>query len=213
MSVIIYVEGGGVGDPSLTKCRMGFVKFFERLLPGKYHVKVMPCGGRNDAWKDFELAHRSRKPGEHIMLLVDSEGPVEWGAVSPWDYLQRNDNWEKPEHAEDDQVHLMVQCMEAWFMADRETVVKYFGEGLKIGHLPAPVNNDVESIPREKIRDALGKAAKRFHKARGAKKQGYHKVQDGFTLLALIDPKKVCGSSRCAGRLRDTLVRKLPDRR
>ena len=33
--------------------------------------------------------------------------------------------------ATDEQAHLMVQCMEAWFLADRETLAAVFGRGLK----------------------------------------------------------------------------------
>lgn len=212
MSVTIYVEGGGVGDPSLTKCRQGFGKFFERLLPGKDRVKVVACGGRSDTFKDFALAHESRKPDDYPILLVDSEGPVETHG-SPWDHLRAKDKWEKPETTEDDQAHLMVQCMEAWFMADREAVVEHFDKGLKTDDLPAPVNGDIERISQAKINAALGKAARKVGKARGTKKQRYDKVHDGFSLLAVIDPKKVCGASEHARRLRETLERKLPDRR
>jgi len=129
VSVKIYVEGGGVGDPSLTKCRKGFRTFFERMLRGKGRVEVVACGGRSEAFKKFTRAHQGVIRGDYVILLVDSEEPVE-NDCSPWDHLRANDNWEKPKTAEDDQAHLMVQCMEAWFMADREAVVKYFDEGV-----------------------------------------------------------------------------------
>ena len=77
MRVLIYVEGGGVGYHSMTTCRKGFFSFFERLLPGKNHVEVIPCGGRSDAFEDFKLEHESGKPGQYVILLVDSEGPLE----------------------------------------------------------------------------------------------------------------------------------------
>jgi len=213
VSVTIYVEGGGVGNPSLTECRKGFGIFFQKLLPGKKGVKVVACGGRSDTFKVFALAHETRKPSDYVILLVDSEGPVE-PRVSPWDYLRDHprDKWQKPETAEDDQAHLMVQCMEAWFMADREAIVKYYGKGVKISDLPAPVNKDIERISIAKITSALDKAARKFHKARGTQKQGYHKVRDGFALLEVIDPKKVCENSKCVQRLGETLERKLPDR-
>ena len=163
MSVKIYVEGGGVRESSLTKCRRGFTKFFAELLRGKNRVRVIPCGGRAKALRDFRIAHEAAKSGEHVILLVDSEGPVE-PHVSPWDYLWVNekDKWEKPKNAEEDQAHLMVQCMEAWFMADREAVVEYFGKRVKISDFPDPVNNDIERIPKVKITDASGKPPGRY---------------------------------------------------
>jgi len=212
VSVTIYVEGGGVGDLSLTKCRRGFREFFKRLLPGKDRVRVVACGGRSDTLKYFALAHESRKPDDYAILLVDSEGPVETHR-SPWDYLSAKDKWVKPQTTEDDQAHLMVQCMEAWFMADREAVVEHFDKGLKTDDLPAPVNGDIEEISKAKVTAALDKAARKVRKARGTKKQGYDKVQHGLSLLAVIDPKKVCEASKHADRLRKTLESKLRDRR
>ncbi len=214
MSVIIYVEGGGTGDPSLTRCRRAFGEFFARLLPSKDRVRVVPWGGRSETFKAFALAHKSPRPGYHVILLVDSEGPVEGYDVSPWDYLgqRAEDKWQKPKTAEDDQAHLMVQCMEAWFMADREAVVKYFDKGLEIDDLPGPVNGDIERIPRAKIAAALDKAARRVHKARGTKRQGYDKVEDGFSLLEAIEPRNVCQTSKRAEQLRLALERKLRDR-
>ena len=211
MSVKVYIKGGGVGESSLTKCREGFRTFLERLLPGKGHIRVVACGGRSEAFKRFRTAHQGVMPGDYVILLVDSEGPVE-SHVSPWDFLgkREGDEWPKPEGATDDQVHLMVQCMEAWFMADREAVVKYFNEGVKIGHLPA--NEDIEVISKEKITASLGKAAREVRKTRGTEKQGYDKVHDGFSLLAVINPEKVCKASRHARRLMDTLKIRLRDR-
>ena len=173
MSVKIYVEGGGVGELSLKRCQDGFRRFFERLLPGKEHVRVRPCGGRADAWRDFKIANDLAKPGEYVILLVDSEGPV--GAnISAWDYLwgRKEDKWEKPKEAEDDQAHLMVQCMEAWFMADREAAVKHLGKNVKVSDLPAPVNNDIECLSKDRIIDALNKAARKARKLRGGPEAG-----------------------------------------
>ena len=199
MSVTIYVEGGGVGDPSLTNCRKGFGKFFERLLPGKDRVKVVACGGRSEAFRNFKMAHERVKPGDYVILLVDSEEPVE-PHVSPWDYLRKGKetNGRSLRPLTDDQVHLMVQCMEAWFMADREAVVEHFDKGLKTDDLPSPVNGDIERISKANITAALEKAARKVGKARGTEKQGYHKVQDGFPLLEVIDPEKVCRASQHA---------------
>ncbi len=213
MRVLIYVEGGGVGDHSMTTCRKGFLSFFERLLPGKNRVEVIPCGGRSDAFEDFKLEHESGKPGQYVILLVDSEGPLERDDIPSWDHLRARDNWKKPQTAEVHQAHLVVQCMEAWFMAYREAVAKYFGKGVKISDLPGPENNDIERIAKAKVFDALDKAARKFLKSKGTKKQGYHKVQDGFALLKDIDPEKVCENSKHARRLRETLKSKLPDRR
>ena len=84
---------------------------------------------------------------------------------------------------------------------------------MKISDLPGPENNDIERIAKAKVFDALDKAARKFLKSKGTKKQGYHKVQDGFALLKDVDPEKVCENSKHTRRLRETLKSKLPDRR
>ena len=42
----------------------------------------------------------------------------------------------------------MVQCMENWFLADRETLRAYFGQGYKETALPA-ITHDIEIIARD----------------------------------------------------------------
>ena len=114
--------------------------------------------------------------------------------------------------ATDDQVHLMVQCMEAWFMADREAVVEHFDKGLKTDDLPSRVDGDIERISKATITAALEKAARKVGKARGTEKRAYHKVEDGFSLLERVAPEKVCKASKHAHRLREILESILPDR-
>ena len=125
--------------------------------------------------KDFKLEHESGEPGHYVILLVDSEGPLERDDISSWDHFRATGQLEEASKpAEVHQAHLMVQCMEAWFMADRETVAKYFGKRVKISDLPGPENNNIERIAKAKIFDALDKAARRFLKSKGTKKQGYY---------------------------------------
>ena len=80
------------------------------------------------------------------MLLVDSEAPMLAAAQpgdasqpedrkrwQPWLHLKqrKGDDWDKPTGSEDLQCHLMVQCMEAWLLTDRETLKVFFGQGFK----------------------------------------------------------------------------------
>jgi len=102
--------------------------------------------------------------------------------------------------------------MEAWFMADREAVVEHFDKGLKTDDLPSPVNGDIERISKATITAALEKAARKVGKAVGTEKRAYHKVQDGFPLLEVIDPERVCRASQHVDRLRGILESILPDR-
>lgn len=49
---------------------------------------------------------------------------------SSWAHLKQEDGWNRPRGAEGRSAHLMVQCMEAWFLADKDGLATYFGRDL-----------------------------------------------------------------------------------
>jgi len=124
-SIKIYVEGGGKGKHTPGKCRKGFAEFFKKMVPDGRQPRVNACGPRNKTFKDFCTAIR-QNPQNINILLVDSEGPVN---KKPWEHLKNRDNWNRPDEVTDDSVHLMVQCMESWFLADKDVLEKYYGQG------------------------------------------------------------------------------------
>ena len=129
VNVVVYVEGGGTTSELRTRCRRGFSEFFQRAgLRGRM-PRVVACGSRQDTYSDFCTALRSAaKSGKLPVLLVDSESRVK-DDCTPWDHLRRSDNWSQPDGASVDHVFLMVQCMEAWFVADRSVLESFFGQG------------------------------------------------------------------------------------
>ena len=68
----------------------------------------MCCGGRDQAFKGFENAQRNNE-ATIVVLLVDAEGPVNSG---PRNHLNQRDGWDLGGFSDDD-VHLMIQAMEA----------------------------------------------------------------------------------------------------
>ena len=195
MRIKIFVEGGGDRNLLRRECRKGFSNFFSKAgLKGRM-PSVVASGSRREAFDDFRAAvHR---PGRYdfIVLLVDSEGPVTTG---PWQHLKTRDNWDKPPSAKDDQVHLMVQCMEAWFLADKECLVAYYGNGFNQNALPA--RQHIENIAKNDVLNGLKNATRS-----GVSKGEYGKGQHSFDILAQIDPDKVIAASPHARRLVDTL--------
>ena len=137
----LYVEGGGDAASLKSACREGFANFLEKAgFKGKM-PRIIACGSRRNAYESFCTA---LKNGDKALLLVDSEEPIsadlqrgdssladirkQW---APWQHLakRKGDEWEKPHDASDAQCHLMVQCMEAWLLADRETLKSFFAQG------------------------------------------------------------------------------------
>lgn len=197
MSIRIYVEGGGRGDVQID-CRHGFRKLFENILPKGTAFEVIACGSRYKAIDKFRIA-LSRYPDEFVVLLVDSEGPVKPGH-SAWAHLKERDGWDQPVDAAEDSAHLMVQCMEAWLLADHEALAEFYGQGFQASALPG--NRNIEAISKKDLFDAL-EAATRNTKTKGAYSKGRH----SFQLLALVDPIKVRLASPHANRLAEVLLR------
>ena len=162
--------------------------------------RVISCGARKQTYDRFRAALTKATNDDFIVLLVDSERPV---MDAPWPHLKNCDNWDKPPGATDDNAHLMVQCMEAWFMADKETLAEFFGTGFNEGGLPARL--DVEGIPKDDINSGLRMATRQCQP-----KGEYHKAQHSFAILGRLNPQKVIKASPYARRLVNTLRDKAP---
>ena len=198
----IYVEGAARNSNSdRTHCRDCFRKFFTRAgLEGEL-PRTVPCGGRQRAYEAFVTAVRNPEPGCLPLLLVDSETAVQKGGTV-WEHLKArpDDNWDKPAGAKDDQAFLMVQVMESWFMADRDTLKSFFGQHFRAHAIPKWPQ--LEDVPKDTVIKALKKAT-----AACRPKQRYAKGNLSFSLLAEISPAKVEAASPSAkallGRLRN----------
>ena len=158
--------------------------------------RVIPCGPREKTYDRFCTAINEAKDESFIVLLVDSEAAVAFGD-SPWKHLKKR--WTQPSAATDDSAQLMVQCMEAWFVADRQSLSAYFGKNFKASALPLPARNDVEAIAKDDLERKLKQATKLCSKG------SYNKGRHSFELLGCLDPSKVMDASHHAKRLIDTL--------
>ncbi|MGE4505853.1 MAG: DUF4276 family protein [Desulfovibrionaceae bacterium] len=199
MKIKVYVEGGGQNKALKIKLRQGFSSFFK-----KAGIKVNPirCGGRSETYRAFCGAVKHPEKDTLPILLVDSEAPVsEKHSEIPWEHLRLRDKWTKPKGSTDDQAHLMVECMEAWFMADKNALAEFFGQGFHLNSLPPRA--DIEAIPKATLYSSLENAAK------PTKKKTYGKGDHSFGILEMIDPQKVQDASPWAKRLIDTLTQKL----
>jgi hypothetical protein len=200
--VKLYVEGGGDSNALKTACRAGFSEFLSKAgLKGKM-PRIVACGNRQNAYDSFCTAINS---GEEALLLVDSESSVaeeyqhaEIENWKPWCYLKnrQGNQWEKPSNAAEEDCHLMVQCMEAWILADRGTLENFFGQGFNGNALPAA--NQIELVAKKQIYQALANATQNCKT-----KDKYEKAKHSFKLLAMIAPDKVTTASPWAKRFVD----------
>ena len=189
VSIKIYVEGGGDRKDLRTRCRQGFSQFFEKAGFKGRMPSVVACGSRQNAFDNFCTALKAAE-NDLPMLLVDSEEAV---SQSPWEHLKSRDGWERPNGAEDKQAQLMVQVMEPWFLADRPTVARHFGQGFREGALPNQTK--IEEIPKQQVFDSLKSAT------RESRAGVYDKGKHSFDVLGKLEPSLVRSVSPHAERL------------
>ena len=191
--VTVFVEGGSRGNLA-TSCRKGFRRFFENVGLKGHMPSVVACGSRKDAYDRFCVALSDSGVEEIPLLLVDSEELVQ-AHNAPWPHLRSRDCWDPPEGARHEQAHLMVQCMESWFLADISALQSFFGTGFR----PPSKRDDIENIPKQDVLSKLEAAS------RNSNKGPYHKGRHSFDILAQIDPEKVIQRSPFARKLVNTL--------
>ncbi len=178
------------------RLREGFSQFFYQALGRR--VKIIPCGSRDRAYRDYKIALGSH-PNDFNVLLVDSESAVS-KKHTPRQHLHQQDGWQMSEIT-DEQCHLMVQMMEAWLIADVATLKQFYGQGFKANSIPK--NRDVENIPKQRLEAALKTATKNTTKGE------YHKTQHGPKILARLSVSKVRNAAPHCDRLFKTLAQEL----
>lgn len=200
----IYIEGGGDKKDQKDFIRQGFSKFFtpliEKARSNKIRWNIIICGSRNNAFRDFQNALQDY-PEAFNVLLIDAEAPVK--KDSPWEHLKLRDNWDKPTGVDDNNCHLMIQTMEAWFIADIETLKKFYGQGFKENAIPE--NANVETIAKDNLEPTLKTATANTTKGE------YHKIKHAYKLLELLDVTKVRQASLYCDRLFKTIISKMTE--
>lgn len=200
--MVLIVEGGGDGRLDLkVECRRAFRLLLEQAGLRARMPQIIAAGGRQSAYDLFVSRWTAFQRGGPLpLLLVDSEAPV--AGPSAWAHVgkRQGDRWSRPAGAGEEHLHFMVECMEAWFLADRAAVKAFFGKELREGSLPA-LTARIETIPKAKVYESLDGATKATKKGR------YGKGAHSFKLLATLDPAKLRAASPWAERFFATIDR------
>jgi hypothetical protein len=185
--IAVYFEGGGDSAESKATLRLGISAFLKPLVDRARQKRcrwsITCCGGRDQAYQAF-LDATQNEPEKFNILLVDSEAAV---TGLPRAHLWQRDKWNL-NAAQEDQVHLMAQCMESWLVADPEALAEYYDQGFNAQTLPRRVN--LEEEPKDQIYAALE------HATRQTKKGSYGKIKHASALLARVSQARA--KSRCA---------------
>jgi hypothetical protein len=193
--VAIYMEGGGNSRDTKAALRQGMDAFLAMLKDAararSWHWKLVCCGGRQET---FDAFIRSLVADEMSVtaLLVDAEGPV---TSLPRAHLGARDGWDC-RCVGDEAVHLMIETMETWIVADAQALATYYGQRFNANSLPKARN--LETIAKSMIATALEQAT------RVTQKGSYHKIRHASDLLRQIDPQIVRQRCpRCARMFHD----------
>lgn len=178
MSARIYIEGGGKSNELRARCREGFRKLLEQCGFAGKMPRLVACGGRDAAFEGFKTAFANAAEGDYIAMWIDSEDPMS-DIEKTWEHLKKRDGWEAPSGAHDDQVLMMVTCMETWIAADRPTLREHYRGCLQEAALPQL--GDIESQSRDAVQTSLVRST---HKC----KNRYTKGKESFKILAILNP-------------------------
>ena len=198
MSARIYIEGGGDSKEQHTRCREGFRRLLERCGFTGRMPRLVACGGRSATFDDFKTAHEAAGTSDYVAMLVDSEDNVV-DTEKPWEHLKYRDRWDRPQGADDDQVFLMVTCMETWIISDRVALQNHYGANLKQNALLSM--SDLESKDRHAIQEALKRATENCSNA-------YVKGSRSFEVLGKLNPpelRRLPSFVRCERVLKERL--------
>jgi hypothetical protein len=194
--IAVYVEGGGDTPHQRAALRVGLDSLLDpvksKAREKRLGWRLIPSGGRQATYEAFVNALRAN-PSTINVLLVDSETPI---AAAPDDtdqdaevrvaHLAQRDRWDLAE-VYPGRVHLMVQCMETWIVADRDALINFYGQGFAPNSLPRREN--LEEEPKKDVYDKLVMAT------RATQKGEYGKIRHASLLLQRINHTRVV--ARC----------------
>lgn len=191
----VYFEG----DDAL---RPGFRKFLgqlaEQARSQQCRFELIATDGT--PVDDYRNGVRANPQAWNILLL-DSEEAIE---VPLPDFCQR-----RKLAGLSDSVFWMVQIMESWFLADAESVGRYYSDDDEFRQNALTCDRNVERIPKADVYSKLRAATRKTRKGEYREKT---KLIHSPHLLAGLDPERVKTAATNCDRLFQTVLKRLAEK-
>ena len=210
--VAIYMEGGGDSVAGKRALPQGMDALLEPIKAAArdkaWHWKLVPCGGRDKAFRAFRNAVSASEYAV-VALLVDSEDAVD--SRSPARHLVQRDHWDLA-FAQEESVHMMVQVMETWILADQDALRAYYGTRLNASALP--VQRNLEEVAKKETFCARWRGRLRQQARANMEKSGmparFSPVLIRMSSSNGVRTSSACGTGSRAGCKRDGAGRTAP---
>jgi hypothetical protein len=187
MEIRIYFEG----KATLTS---GFESFFTELrTAARVARSTIQFVAAKDGIGAYRKASRTHAQAWNI-LLKDSEQPMPTNALRLCERHGIN-----PEFV--DRAFWMVELMETWFLADRDTLASYYGDGFLANAIGETA--DVEQVSKAQVLDRLKRATTKTSKGE------YDKVKYAPYLLEKLDSNRVRLRAEHCRQLFESVIAKL----
>lgn len=210
----LYVEGGKPLKQPANKAtkdndrelREGLQVFLSKALDGKL-LQIVCAGSGSGTCKRFVNDWVKKQDQEVVkFLLVDSESEVI--TKDRRSHLKQGHGQgvaQELSKIEEKYCHLMVQEMEAWFIADEKALKSVFPNDYQAGKIPQIV--DVEIYDKDRVNEMLYAATNRKYVADNEKHphDKETKLRYSGRILKQIDPQVVYEKSKHFRELIDTL--------
>ena len=176
----IYIEGGG--GILNSQLRKAFVSLMKRYGIRTDLFNVVASGSRTKIYKDFSKIFQNSLS----IVLLDSEKEIPYNKKKcKWDFLCKNENWNKPKNATEDNLFFMAACMESWIVADEDALQEFYGRCFR-SNLPRA--KDLSTVTKDDIMNALEKSTKECGKE---KQYNKNNKKDSFKILEKVDVAKI----------------------
>ncbi|MDQ6707429.1 MAG: DUF4276 family protein [Acidobacteriota bacterium] len=196
----IYLEGGGDGKEGKAAIRQGMLGFLDSMKQlareKSIHFDVVTCGARQQAFRAFKHELETKARTSVTLLLVDAESAV---GLPPRRHLSSVDGWAL-DTVDEDSIHLMIQVMETWIVADPQALRDYYKQGF-VDCLPP--SQDLETVDKSRIEALLKRATTQTQKGE------YQKIRHAADLLGRIDEAVVRRRCPSCNRLFTSLQSKI----